>query len=181
VEAHDLGDERLTEHDHLPRRRPHGSGAVVEAHLAAVPMTDLTHLEALVGPLPKGREYEVMMGRGMGFVDPNATIYTSADAALAEAYAVIERLVRENKHRNDDGLDMFDELTNLTSQRDAALVSLKQADLAAAREHPEIHVRWDKDGWTNTRPVRLVAETDGYIDWPVTLKVARYQPEEEKQ
>ena len=51
-----------------------------------------------------------------------------------------------------------------------------EADLAAARDEPEIHVRWDKDGWTNTHPVRLVAETDGYIDWPVSLKVARYQP-----
>jgi len=71
-------------------------------------------------------------------------------------------------------------LAAMTKERDhfSEVAIQKAADLASAREEPEIHVRWDKDGWTNTHPVRLVAETDGYIDWPVTLKVARYQPEE---
>jgi hypothetical protein len=52
-------------------------------------MTDLAHIEALVGPLPKGREY-ARLTIGDKTIDWN----DKADAALAEAYAVIERQAR---------------------------------------------------------------------------------------
>ena len=51
----------------------------------------LDHIEALVGPLPKGREWE----RWCEYTQPlSLPERGKADAALAEAYAVIERQAR---------------------------------------------------------------------------------------
>jgi len=65
-------------------------------------MTELDHIEALVGPLEKGREYRVKFGpgsfgRAMAYIpgdvgQQQTSIAEYADAALAEAYAVLERL-----------------------------------------------------------------------------------------
>jgi hypothetical protein len=57
----------------------------------------------------------------------------------------------------------------LNHDLDGALKRLAERDA-----NPVIKVRWDrKVGWTNATPVTLHAETDGYIDWPVKLTIAR--------
>jgi hypothetical protein len=50
---------------------------------------NIDHIESLAGPLPKGREY-ARLTIGDKTIDWN----DKADAALAEAYAVIERQAR---------------------------------------------------------------------------------------
>jgi hypothetical protein len=57
-------------------------------------VTDLAHIEALVGPLPKGREYEAHRQFRADEYDTDQVERDFADAALAEAYAVIERLAK---------------------------------------------------------------------------------------
>jgi hypothetical protein len=61
-------------------------------------VTDLAHIEALVGPLPKGRALDIYLRhyRELGYADFTSDFAMElADAALAEAYAAIERLAGE--------------------------------------------------------------------------------------
>jgi hypothetical protein len=54
---------------------------------------DLTHIEALVGPLPKGKEYE-KLASGVGPAADPDDIFDYADGAVVEAYKRLERQAR---------------------------------------------------------------------------------------
>jgi hypothetical protein len=64
---------------------------VVQAALEVVQVTDFDRIEALVGPLEKGREY-LLQSSGEAGEGLTGYLKDYADAALAEAYAVLERL-----------------------------------------------------------------------------------------
>ena len=130
-------------------------------------MTTIADIEALGIELPSVRAYNFQRRELPGALCNQI----AADAMRDELLAVIERLVEQAKSDETIIATLRDMEIEATERAEQA-----EADLAAARENPEIRVRWTEDGWTNTHPVTLVAETDGCIDWPVSLKVARYQP-----
>jgi glycine/D-amino acid oxidase-like deaminating enzyme len=125
-------------------------------------MTDLDRIEAFVGPLPKGREY-ARLTIGDKTIDWN----DKADAALAEAYAVIERQAEENTGWKRSHDVWCDDLANIDSLK-------QRAEKAEAKAR-----RWE---WVATHQLLATGphgqeELQDRVPSVVTDLAARYEEE----
>ena len=88
----------------------------------------------------------------------------------------LEQAEAEVKKLNEDYDDMCHSLEREKNYWRDEKLPQAEAEVARLREElkrpPTIMVKWTKDGWTNSQPVELHCETDGYIDWPVKLTIA---------
>ena len=131
-------------------------------------MTDLTHIEHLVGPLEKGREYEETVS--MSHTRRLMVEVDHSDVALSEAYAVIMRLVRERYYAVGQ-VEIERRERGIAAERIQGLV----ADLAAAREEAR---KWEQRSCDScVRPCDTVDESN--YEGPDPFYCARYQPAEE--
>ena len=139
-------------------------------------MSDLTHIESLVGPLVAGRKARhLLTDDGLGYQMTGHDVRLVLNA-LAEAYAVIERLVGENKELQAALAHSQDQRIVITDQFNGQAWRAEQAEAAAgARYEENVVLKHNLD--LAEADLREISATLGHPD-DSPLRLARVRMEE---